>query len=1616
MVEKSSPPAVNPGDTVAYEVRIENDGTAPAFDVQVADDFADDDLTLVPGSVMIELAGVDITADVTITESAGGFSFELDDAATGDPFPLEVGPANALVVTYEAELDINAPEAETFLNTATVGYDGVPGDPLDENGQPVDDRDYTAQDDASVATVPFLTKTPTASNFDETSSEAGDDPFELSIGEEVTYTYELFLPEIEMSSVVFEDTLPPGLEFVSFNIVSYGDTVGDLQDLATGNDLDPDVDLPSLVEIDAQNFVLDFGGIINTEDASPPTIGTDDVITIEVVARVTNDGVPEAGDPLVNTATLDVIPDGGAALATAEATAEVTVVEPELTIDKTGPVAIDPGDTGNFTIVVENPGAAAGPGPAYDVEVSDTLPPEFLLNTGSLEFTLNDMEFTPDPADLVATPTGFTLNVDVLEPTDRLEISYTANLDADAEPLDTFTNTATAAYDSAPGDPVDGDGNPVEETYTPVTDTHTVATAPTLEKSAIETGFAETAENADGDSFTDLAIGETVTYELVLTLPEIGMESVVLSDTLPDGLTLVGSEITELGSAITVGGSTDLAAINAGAVVDEAGQLLTITLADVLNSDTSGDGTRGADAIVVEITARVDDIPENAAGETLTNTAGLIIDPEGPDPALDQVTASETIEIIEPNIVLEKTGEVAGDPGGSVDYEITATNDGSAPAFDVTISDLLADPNLTYDAGSAQVFLNDTLLVPQPTINAPATGATDGFEVIIPEIEPNDEVRVEFSATISADVPVASSVPNSASIVFDSAPGDPLDENGQPVDDRDYSETDDHLVATGPGLEKSAFTSNFDETASELGDDPFELNIGEEVTYRYEITLPEIALDSVIVTDLLPDGVEFVSATVAETNGTGASGNVVATPDAMNPNLITFDLGAMTNPSDGTIGADDVLVLDVVARVTNDGAADAGVTLTNTAMLDVDPTGDDPFAPVTDTADVTIVEPLLEVEKTGRHAVDPGAAAGFEITVTNVGDPAGAGPAYDVIVTDVLPPEFTLDQGSVSFTIDGQPATPSAITVSDGGFSATFDVLEADSVLVASYDAVLSADVVPVQSFVNTATVEYDSVPGDPVDGNGDPIGEVYDPVTDDHVTSTGPDLEKTAISTEFAETPEDGDNDGILGLAVGEEVTYDLVLTLPEIDMESVFLTDVLPEGLRFVSAEVVTVGSEITLGSVDIDNTGQLTTFTFNDVDNLYVDGTIDAADQVVVQVVAVVENIPENIEDTQLTNTAGLIVTPEGEAPLDEVIDSETVEIIEPNVSVVKTTTADEPILGDVITYTVVVTNDADATSPAFNTVVTDNLPFELTLTGVITLSDGTLASVSPTSINGSDTLIVTIPVLQPGESVTIEYEAVVGFNTDVLEDITNTAEVTTDSTPDPDNPDNRDYDDEDTAQIVAQPVPTGDEEPERRAIDGIDDALFLPVLLIDPIFTGTAEPGSNVTLKLYTQDGRLDYVRNIVADTGGHWIAIFPRVQITPVEDTFFETLDGSVLFDNPVDLLDDVPLGEFSFQPQIISQEIQSGLRDEAYTLEVLVDRPSTLPQDQGIFNTRIFFAPGHIGEIYGRNDTLNIDAVFENIAFNTVQDLIASSSDPLGTSLNRFNYEFLSGQTAVPGQ
>jgi len=314
-----------------------------------------------------------------------------------------------------------------------------------------------------------------------------------------------------------------------------------------------------------------------------------------------------------------------------------------------------------------------------------------------------------------------------------------------------------------------------------------------------------------------------------------------------------------------------------------------------------------------------------------------------------------------------------------------------------------------------------------------------------------------------------------------------------------------------------------------------------------------------------------------------------------------------------------------------------------------------------------------------------------------------------------------------------------------------------------------------------------------------------------------------------------------------------------------------------------------------------------------------------------------------------------------------------------------------------------------------VLTDQLPAGLTLTGSASISDPSLGTISPSALSGADTFVVTFPILQPGDSVTITAEVFVGFTAQVINEITNTGAISYGTTPIADDPNARNTETAGTAGIVVQPLPEVVEEKRSRAIGGIDDAQFLPILLIDPMFTGTAEPGSNVTISLYRQNGQLDYVRNVVADAGGHWVALFPRVQLNTIADDFHEGYAGSTLFDAPVRTLD-AERADLFFRP-VNDRELSVGsdILDEAYTLAVSVERPSTLPQDAGIHNTRTFFAPAHIGEVHGTDNTVTVDDIFQNIAFRTVEDLYNASSDPLGISLNQFNYEFLTGQTAVPG-
>ncbi|MEL6595697.1 MAG: isopeptide-forming domain-containing fimbrial protein [Pseudomonadota bacterium] len=1598
-IDKTGPIAADPGETVEYTITVTNTGTGPAYDLRISDPFADPDLTFVQINSATDGDGSTVPAGQITVATAPNDGFTIDG--------LTLLPGQTATVTFDVLIENTANEAESFINTATATFDTV------ENGDPTTGgRTGTDSDDHRIATIPFIFKEPfSSSNIDTDSNSPTDTPFDLAVGEEVTYRYLITLPELNGQTVSITDDLPAGFRFVEAQVDLTGSLLtGSGLSNVSGLTVGANANGPT-ISLAGNDVTFDFGAVNNPVNG---VVNAGDSFYLLVTAVVEDNAANTAGAVRTNTVTLDVDPDGPGGLGPfnqQQAEADVRIVEPLLQVDKTGPLALSPGTSGTFEITATNTGPTLTPsatGPAYDIDITDVLPAGITLDATAFTVLIDG---TATSFTELRSPggTGFTITVPRLLPDEVLTIRYNATLDAGASALSTYTNTATATYDSAPGDPVDSQGNPItDRDGPPDSDTHIVATLPTLAKSVTGTSNPLTGD-ALFDSFDDLAIGEEATYELVITLPEIPLDRIELTDALPPGMDFVSARVVSTSADLTVNGTT---------TITPSGQNVTFAFTDVVNA------AGGANQITVEVVSRVNALASNVDDADLVNTGTLTITPDGEGP-LTPVTNTATVEVVEPELTVTKSGDIAANPGDQINYQLVIQNTGNAPAYDLVIADAMTNAFLTLDSGSVRVDLSSNVptdITSSLTIVESAGGftveldnpANGGLPFAIPV---GATVTVTYTATLSGSAPSAQSFPNTATISYDTLPGDPVDGNGAPIPDRDYTDTDDFQVATVPFLLKDPTASSFAET----GGNNAELNIGEEVTFTYQLYLPEIRMEEVLFFDNLPDGLDYVSFAVTGTgNMTAFGGSSFPTPTSQllvgnDLELIFEDVDNAAAPT-GSIGADDILTITVTARV-NDTFT-AGTSLTNNALLLVDPDG--PIAQLNQaeaSSTVTILEPELSVTKSGPDGANAGDTIPYTIVVENSHPSGSTGPAYDVSIVDSLPTGLSLN-GTPVFTSDQRGVlTPASLTATTTGFDADFAFLQADEVLTITYTATIGTSVSPASTLRNEVDVNYDSAPGN------DPNQKVYAEVSDDHRVGTNPALEKAILGTDITQTGSGAFDPTLQDVNVGELITYGLTLTIPELDDQLVLLSDTLPNGLEFVSSRVASVGNEITAGITQGDTTaasvaGQVVTFSFANVDNTFAvgaadEGVINAEDQVVIEVVVRVADVAAATEGAVLTNDARLNVRTAGGFDFVEQRDDVSVEVVEPKIDIQKSVSDPEPQVGDTITYTVVLGNDATATGPAFNLVITDALPGDLSLVGAPRLSDPSLGNVL--SGSGATTLVVNAPVLLPGQSLTVEYDVFVGYATPVLQGIQNTASVLGSTTPfGPGRP----LIGSDIALIQADPIPGGgDGDDAARSFGdlGIDDAQFLSVLQIDPIFSGTAEPGSNVTVSLYRQDGSMSYVRNIVADAGGHWIALFPRVSLEQVEDDFWSFYGRTKIFDAPVDTIDTVQRSSFGIPVPERTVTIGTLLADEGYSVELQQDRPSTLPEAQGMHNARTFFNPATVGEGYGTGVVLKVDEVFADTAALTVERLYQSSVDPLGLSLNRFNYEFLSEATAMPG-
>ncbi|KJJ97884.1 adhesin [Pseudomonas sp. 21] len=232
--------------------------------------------------------------------------------------------------------------------------------------------------------------------------------------------------------------------------------------------------------------------------------------------------------------------------------------------------------------------------------------------------------------------------------------------------------------------------------------------APTITKTYQNGSLTDDDSSAGHTSGSNLVIGEKMTYDIVVTLPEGSTANLRLSDLIPPGLRLDLSAFGGAGYQIitTVAGSGALGQDFAGNVNvltfsgdgSDGGDLNLVFSA----AGATADNNIGNNAFVIRLVLVASNVQGNQQGVTLNNGAQLTYsDPDGDTPngatAVDRIVASPqqpSVTIVEPTLTVSQqvtsTPTYGGfDEGDTVTYTITISNNSGTNAFDLSLLNVL---------------------------------------------------------------------------------------------------------------------------------------------------------------------------------------------------------------------------------------------------------------------------------------------------------------------------------------------------------------------------------------------------------------------------------------------------------------------------------------------------------------------------------------------------------------------------------------------------------------------------------------------------------------------------------------------------------------------------------------------------------------------------------------------------------------------------------------------------------------------------------------------------------------------------------------------------------------
>lgn len=1034
---------------------------------------------------------------------------------------------------------------------------------------------------------------------------------------------------------------------------------------------------------------------------------------------------------------------------------------------------VDAGDTVTFAVVIENLGSS--PKGAFDIIIEDTLPAGFSIPTTptglNLSITRGDrtaVGFTAlgpsnDETDLFANgleltdPSADQGVCEVYEPdsgANLIVITYDLVLDPDVEPESVLTNLAQVTQ-YANEDGLGPTDNFVSDQNLYQDDATTTIASPQVAKTVTATNQAHTGG-------LNVAIGEIVTYQTVITIPEGSSSSSMLVDTLDAGLAFVSLDSltpSDAGALTTdvVGGFAQVLA-DAQAALSSPGSSASFDFGLLTNTDTDNTTpetiTLTYQVVVLNSGGNVRGIGRNNravwawSGGSVANSASNVV-------------------IVEPLLEVVKTAlPNSGDAGDTITFTLTIQHlpASNATAFELSLSDVVPT-GLTYvgstfvhTGGQAPSSLDDTAA---PTLTA-SWDQPAGFPV-------GTTSQLQFQATLDDDVTPGQTITNDAVLSWTSLPGDVTTPqssyNGVSTERtgdignpggaaNTYTYTGSVDVNIIPGLDKLITTTSEPHTGDAP---PWPLAIGEIIRYRMQIALPEGAAPNFQVIDLLPSGLLYLddgttyAALVSDDLSGGISSSTLpglspnesgdeTTIDSITPSFPlplsaisgepfgpgtdpTFSLGDLTN-DDRDSNVEYVLV-EFNALLSNVGGNTAGVTHQNSYRVDIDGTAEG----TSNTVSALVVEPSLSVTKVvSTTPQDAGDTLVYTITIEALSGAARTS-AFELDLSDTLDANLEL-QTVTPITVPGYATLVDNSVPASNLVSVEIDRLDPGDTVVLSVEAVVTALAPAGQTIPNTIDLTYSSLPeagtapngtgSTTPGGSGDNDGERDGSGSGANTYSASDDVEQTLA------TPNADKQLSPTGYVIGDQVTFDLLITLTEGLTQNLVVYDNLPAGLEYFDYQVIT-SAAASGGILSADFAGTLPapavtapggsggdlTLTFGDTTTS--DDNNAANNSFVVTLQATVLNIASNQNGVTLDNILELRYTANGSPAT--VTDIETLTILEPDLQIVKAASDDTPGFGEQVTYTITIEHLGSSTADAFDLVVQDAVPAGLTYDGPV-----------------------------------------------------------------------------------------------------------------------------------------------------------------------------------------------------------------------------------------------------------------------------------------------------------